>query len=136
MDEDIKYMSRCLYLASKGLGMTYPNPLVGCVIVYKNRIIGEGWHQRAGENHAEVNAIGSVKNQKLLKECTLYVNLEPCSHFGRTPPCADLIVKKKIKKVVVGMLDINEKVSGAGVKRLRANGIEVVCGVLKKNVII
>ena len=125
-------MRRCLELASNGLGATYPNPLVGCVIVYNGVIIGEGWHQRAGEPHAEVNAIRSVKNQSLLPKATLYVNLEPCSHHGRTPPCADLIIEKKIKKVVIGVVDINEKVKGQGVLRLKKHGVEVVTGILEK----
>ena len=96
-----KYIKRCLQLAENGLGSTYPNPMVGSVIVYKNQIIGEGWHQKAGEPHAEVNAVNSVKNRDLLKKSTIYVSLEPCSHFGKTPPCSDLIIAKGIKKVVV-----------------------------------
>lgn len=127
-----KYIKRCLELAKNGLGTTYPNPLVGCVIVYRDKIIGEGWHKKAGEAHAEVNAIASVKDKSLLKEATLYVNLEPCSHYGKTPPCADLIVKHKIKNVVIGALDTNKLVSGRGVKHLKENGIEVVVGVLKQ----
>ncbi len=100
-----KYLSRCIELAKNGLGLTYPNPMVGAVIVYDNKIIGEGWHQKAGEPHAEVNAINSVKNKDLLKEATIYVSLEPCSHFGKTPPCSELIVKTKIPKVVIGAID-------------------------------
>lgn len=125
------YMMRCLELAKNGLGSTYPNPLVGCVIVYKGEIIGEGWHQEAGRAHAEVNAINAVQRQELLPLATLYVNLEPCSHYGRTPPCSDLIVAKKIKKVVIGSVDINEKVSGTGIARLEKSGVEVVTGVLE-----
>ena len=132
MDIHEIYMRRCLTLAKNGLGYTYPNPLVGCVIVYKGMIIGEGWHQKAGEAHAEVNAINAVKDQDLLPEATLYVNLEPCSHHGRTAPCADLIVKKKIKKVVIGIIDANEKVQGQGVLRLEKNGVEVVTGILQE----
>jgi len=89
-------MQRCLELARNGLGLVYPNPMVGCVIVYQDRIIGEGWHHEAGKPHAEVNAINAVQRQELLPLSTLYVNLEPCSHYGRTPPCADLIIEKKI----------------------------------------
>src|SRR5699024_8596799 len=98
-------------LAQNGLGHTYPNPLVGCVIVKDNRIIGEGWHQKAGTPHAEVNAINSVQNQELLKEAVLYVNLEPCSHYGKTPPCSDLIIEKGIKNVIIGLKDPNPKVA-------------------------
>jgi len=127
-----KYMQRCLELARNGLGSTYPNPLVGCVIVYNGNIIGEGWHQRAGEPHAEVNAIKSVKDQSLLPKATLYVNLEPCSHHGRTPPCADLIIREKIKKVVIGVVDVNEKVKGQGILRLEKHGVEVISGILEK----
>ena len=96
------YMQRCFQLAQNGLGTTYPNPLVGCVIVAHDTIIGEGWHRKAGEPHAEVVAINSVKQPELLKEATLYVSLEPCAHYGRTPPCALLIVEKEIPKVVIG----------------------------------
>ena len=127
-----KYMQRCLDLAVNGLGLTYPNPLVGCVIVHRGRIIGEGWHQKAGEAHAEVHAINSVKDRSLLPESALYVNLEPCSHYGKTPPCADLILKSKIKRVVVGCLDVNEKVSCKGVEHLRDNGCEVVVGCMER----
>jgi diaminohydroxyphosphoribosylaminopyrimidine deaminase/5-amino-6-(5-phosphoribosylamino)uracil reductase len=130
MDIHEIYMRRCLTLAKNGLGYTYPNPLVGCVIVHQGMIIGEGWHQKAGEGHAEVNAINAVKDQDLLPEATLYVNLEPCSHHGRTAPCADLIVKKKIKKVVIGIIDANEKVQGQGKLHLEKNGVEVVTGIL------
>jgi len=105
--------------------------MVGCVIVHNNRIIGEGWHQKAGTPHAEVNAIESVKQKELLPESTLYVNLEPCSHQGRTPPCADFIIENRIRKVVIGSVDTNEKVGGKGVKRLLENGVEVVSPVLE-----
>lgn len=125
------FMTRCLELAKNGLGSTYPNPLVGCVIVYNEEIIGEGWHQEAGKPHAEVNAISAVQRQELLPLSTLYVNLEPCSHYGRTPPCADLIIEKKIKKVVIGSVDIHEKVKGSGIARLEKNGVEVVTGILE-----
>ena len=125
-------MHRCLQLAKMGLGNTYPNPLVGSVIVHKNKIIGEGYHTKAGKPHAEVNAINSVKDKKLLENSTLYVNLEPCSHFGKTPPCANLIVKHKIKKVVIGTIDTTAKVSGKGVEILKKGGCEVEIGVLQK----
>lgn len=125
-------MHRCLELAAKGLGQTAPNPLVGSVIVHNEVIIGEGYHQKFGEAHAEVNAIASVKTQELLKESTLFVNLEPCSHFGKTPPCADLIISKQIKKVVIGMQDPFAKVNGQGIKKLKEAGIEVVCNILQE----
>lgn len=127
-----KYIKRCIELAKNGLGTTYPNPMVGSVIVLNNTIIGEGWHRKAGEPHAEVHAINSVKNKNLLKEATIYVSLEPCSHVGRTPPCANLIVESGIKNVVIGIVDTNSKVSGAGVKHLKDNGCEVIVGVLEK----
>lgn len=127
-----KYIKRCLELAKNGLGTTYPNPLVGCVIVYQDKIIGEGWHYKSGEPHAEVNAINAVADKSLLKSAELYVNLEPCSHYGKTPPCADLIVKHEIPKVIIGALDTNEKVSGKGVFHLKNNGCDVTVGVLEK----
>lgn len=123
-------MQRCLELAQNGVGSVSPNPLVGCVIVYDNKIIGEGWHKQLGEAHAEVNAIDSVKDKSLLAESTLYVNLEPCNHFGKTPPCANLIIEHKIKKVVVGMVDPFEKVAGQGIKKLKDAGIDVEVGIL------
>jgi diaminohydroxyphosphoribosylaminopyrimidine deaminase/5-amino-6-(5-phosphoribosylamino)uracil reductase len=126
-----KYMQRCLELAKKGLGTTYPNPLVGSVIVHKDQIIGEGWHQKAGLPHAEVNAINSVEDTSLLTKATLYVNLEPCSHHGKTPPCSDLIIEKGIKKVVIGTVDPFAKVAGRGIKKLLAAGCEVFVGVLE-----
>lgn len=104
-------MKRCFVLAEKAIGNTYPNPLVGAVIVYQNKIIGEGWHQKAGEAHAEVDAINSVNDKSLLAESILYVNLEPCSHFGKTPPCADLIIQHNIKQVVIASKDPNPKVA-------------------------
>jgi diaminohydroxyphosphoribosylaminopyrimidine deaminase/5-amino-6-(5-phosphoribosylamino)uracil reductase len=127
-----KYINRCIQLAKNGLGTTYPNPLVGSVIVYNNQIIGEGWHRRSGEPHAEVNAINSVKDKSLLVKSTIYVSLEPCSHFGKTPPCCDLIIKHKIPNVVVGTIDPNSKVAGSGIKRLIDNGVNVTVGVLEK----
>lgn len=126
-----KYINRCIGLAKNGLGTTYPNPMVGSVIVYNNEIIGEGWHRKAGEPHAEVNAINSVKDKSLLPKSTIYVSLEPCSHFGKTPPCCDLIIKHKIPNVVVGTIDPNSKVSGTGIKRLQENGVNVIVGVLE-----
>ena len=132
MSDHRKFMKRCLELAKNGLGLVYPNPMVGSVIVYKDVIIGEGWHQKAGSSHAEVNAIDSVKNKALLSASTLYVNLEPCSHHGRTPPCADLIISNGIKKVVIGTVDTNEQVGGKGIKRLKESGVEVVINVLEK----
>lgn len=125
-----KYMQRCIDLAQNGLGTTYPNPLVGCVIVHNNEIIGEGWHQKAGEHHAEVNAINSVKYQSLLSKSTIYVSLEPCSHFGKTPPCSDLIIAKKIPNVVIGTIDPFAQVSGNGMQRLKDAGCNVTVGVL------
>ena len=125
-------MSRCIQLAKNGLGTTYPNPLVGSVIVHDGKIIGEGWHYKAGLPHAEVNAIKSVVSPELLKEATIYVSLEPCSHFGKTPPCADLIIENEIKKVVVGSLDPNPKVAGRGIKKLMDAGCEVIVGVMEE----
>jgi diaminohydroxyphosphoribosylaminopyrimidine deaminase/5-amino-6-(5-phosphoribosylamino)uracil reductase len=128
------FMHRCLNLAVKGFGNVAPNPMVGCVIVNNERIIGEGYHARFGEAHAEVNAINSVstENQHLIPSSTLFVNLEPCSHHGKTPPCADLIVSKKIKRVIIGMTDPYPEVSGRGIRILKNAGIEVVLDVLKK----
>jgi diaminohydroxyphosphoribosylaminopyrimidine deaminase/5-amino-6-(5-phosphoribosylamino)uracil reductase len=126
------YIQRCIQLAKNGLGTTYPNPMVGSVIVYNDTIIGEGWHQKAGEAHAEVNAINSVKDKSLLSKATIYVSLEPCSHFGKTPPCCDLIIKHKIPNVVVGTVDPNSKVAGTGIKRLVENGTNVTVGILEK----
>ena len=125
-------MHRCLELAAGGLGSTYPNPLVGCVIVHQGKIIGEGWHRKAGEAHAEVIAIDAVTDKALLEKSELYVNLEPCSHYGRTPPCADLLVKMKIPRVFIGSLDYNSEVNGAGVARLERSGCQVTTGVLEK----
>ena len=124
------WMHRALQLAALGLGKVQPNPLVGAVVVHNERIIGEGFHQQYGAPHAEVNAINAVENQALLKGSTLYVNLEPCAHFGKTPPCASLIIEKKIPKVVVGMRDPNKKVNGKGINMLRNAGVEVIENVL------
>lgn len=131
-EEHIRTMQRCLYLAAHGLGTTYPNPLVGSVIIFDNKIIGEGFHHKSGEPHAEVLAIHSVKDKSLLKKATLYVNLEPCSHYGKTPPCADLIVRTGIPLVVVGTMDITEKVHGQGIQKMRNGGVEVITGILEK----
>lgn len=127
-----KYMRRCLQLAGNGIGNTYPNPLVGSVIVFENKIIGEGYHAKAGEAHAEINAINSVRNKNLLKKSTLYVNLEPCSHFGKTPPCSKKIAEIGIPNVVIGTLDTTDKVSGKGVKILQDAGINVTIRILEK----
>lgn len=132
MKADEIYIKRCIELAKNGLGTTYPNPMVGSVIVYNNEIIGEGWHRKSGEPHAEVNAINSVKDNSLLAKATIYVSLEPCNHYGKTPPCCDLIIKHKIPNVVVGAIDPNSKVSGTGIKRLEENGANVTIGVLEK----
>lgn len=125
-------MARCVQLARLGLGKTYPNPMVGSVIVHNGKIIGEGWHQKAGQAHAEVNAISSVADKSLLTSSTIYVSLEPCSHFGKTPPCADLIIASKIPHVVIATLDPFAKVNGAGVQKLKDAGIQVEIGVLEK----
>jgi diaminohydroxyphosphoribosylaminopyrimidine deaminase/5-amino-6-(5-phosphoribosylamino)uracil reductase len=125
------YISRCIEIAKNGLGNTRPNPMVGAVIVYNNKIIGEGYTSAYGGSHAEVNAINSVGNKSLLKEATLYVTLEPCSHFGKTPPCSDLIIKHKIPNVVIGCIDDNIKVAGQGIKKLKNAGCKVIVGVLK-----
>ena len=127
-----KYIKRCIEIAKNGLGTTYPNPMVGCVIVYDGKIIGEGWHKKAGEPHAEVNAINSVKDKSLLQKATIYVSLEPCSHFGKTPPCCNLIIENKIPNVVIGTVDSNVKVAGNGIKKLIEAGIQVKVGVLEK----
>ena len=121
-----------MQIANNGIGTTRPNPSVGAVIVYQNKIIGEGFTSPHGENHAEVNAINAVENKSLLKEATIFVTLEPCSHFGKTPPCADLIVKHQLKQVVIGCLDSNSLVAGKGVSHLENAGINVIVGVLEK----
>jgi len=126
-------MKRALDLAQNGQGSVSPNPLVGSVIVHDHQIIGEGWHQKFGKAHAEVNAIHSVKNTELLSESTLYVNLEPCAHYGKTPPCANLIVDHKIKRVVIANIDPNPKVAGKGIKILKDAGIEVIEGIMEKD---
>ncbi|MFM2156447.1 MAG: bifunctional diaminohydroxyphosphoribosylaminopyrimidine [Bacteroidota bacterium] len=125
-------MQRCLQLALKGLGNVSPNPMVGCVIVHDNKIIGEGYHQKFGEAHAEVNAINSIQDKSLLKSATLYVSLEPCNHYGKTPPCADLILKYGIPNVIIGIQDPFEKVNGSGIKKLLDAGIHATAGVLEE----
>lgn len=129
---DITFMKRCLYLAQKGSGKVAPNPMVGCVIVHNHQIIGEGYHQEYGGPHAEVNAVNSVKDKNLLKEAVFYVSLEPCAHYGKTPPCALLLSEIKPKKVVIACQDAFAKVNGKGVEMLKAQGIEVQVGVLEK----
>ncbi len=129
------YMRLCINLAAKGFGHVSPNPMVGCVIVYNGKIIGEGYHKKYGQAHAEINAIRSVKNKTLLKESTLYVTLEPCAHYGKTPPCADAIVKLGIKRVVIGSVDPNPQVKGKGIAKLVKGGCDVVTGVLEKECI-
>lgn len=125
-------MDRCIQLARNGLGRTYPNPMVGSVIVHEGKIIGEGWHHKSGEPHAEVNAVNSVKDKSLLKSSTIYVSLEPCSHYGKTPPCSNLIIEMGIKRVVIGTIDPFSEVAGKGVKKLMDAGCEVVVGVLEE----
>jgi len=129
---DNKYMLRCLELARKGKGKVAPNPMVGAVIVHNNKIIGEGWHKKYGEAHAEINAIRSVEDISLFSQSTMYVSLEPCSHFGKTPPCVNSLIEHSFKKVVVGCIDPFSKVAGNGIKRLKQNGIEVKVGVLEE----
>lgn len=133
MMEDEKYMRRALQLARLGMGRTSPNPMVGAVIVGPDgTIIGEGWHRRCGEAHAEVNAVASVDDVNLLKDSTIYVTLEPCSHYGKTPPCANLLIECGIPRVIVGCLDPFVKVAGRGVALLRDAGVEVVVGMLEQ----
>lgn len=132
MTTDEKYMYRCLQLALNGKGFTHPNPMVGAVVVHNNKIIGEGYHRKYGYAHAEVNAINNVKDKSLLKSSTIYVSLEPCSHYGKTPPCSELIIKYQIPRVVIACLDPFPAVSGRGVKMLEDAGIEVNIGILKE----
>ncbi|GAC1302340.1 MAG: bifunctional diaminohydroxyphosphoribosylaminopyrimidine deaminase/5-amino-6-(5-phosphoribosylamino)uracil reductase RibD [Mucilaginibacter sp.] len=137
MVEHEKYMRRCLQLAQLGLGSVSPNPMVGAVIVYDGKIIGEGYHQKYGQAHAEVNAVNQVigdfdNYEELLKQSTIYVSLEPCAHYGKTPPCADLIIRHQIPKVVIGCRDPFDQVNGKGIEKLQAAGVEVISGVLEK----
>ena len=133
MEQHQIYMHRCLQLAAQGAGFVAPNPMVGAVLVYKNRIIGEGYHQQYGEAHAEVNCINSVKEEDkpLIAESALYVNLEPCAHLGKTPPCVELIIQQKIPSVIIGCQDPFEAVNGKGIEQLKAAGIVVLTGVLE-----
>ncbi len=132
LTNDEKYMHRCIDLALQGKGRVAPNPMVGSVIVHDQCILGESYHQTYGETHAEPNAINQVKRPELLDKATLYVNLEPCSHIGKTPPCVNLILEKKIPRVIVGTTDPNKLVAGNGIRLLKENGAEVVLGVLEK----
>jgi diaminohydroxyphosphoribosylaminopyrimidine deaminase / 5-amino-6-(5-phosphoribosylamino)uracil reductase len=127
-----KYMQRCLQIAKNGIGTARPNPSVGAIVVLNDEIIGEGFTSAYGDHHAEVNAINSVKDKALLKEATIYVTLEPCAHFGKTPPCADLLVKHQLKNVVIGCVDSNSLVAGKGIERLKKSGINVIEGVLER----
>ncbi|MEP6951345.1 MAG: bifunctional diaminohydroxyphosphoribosylaminopyrimidine deaminase/5-amino-6-(5-phosphoribosylamino)uracil reductase RibD [Ginsengibacter sp.] len=127
-------MDRCIQLAKQGVGNVAPNPMVGAILVYDDTIIGEGYHQKYGEAHAEVNCVNSVKeeNKCFIEKSTMYVSLEPCSHYGKTPPCADLIIKNKIKKVVIGSADVYKEVAGRGIQKLHNAGIEIIAGILEK----
>ena len=127
------FIEKCISLARKGALDVSPNPMVGCVIVNDGEIIGEGYHKEFGKNHAEVNAINSVKDKSALRNSILYVNLEPCCHHGKTPPCTDLIIKYNIQKVVIGCKDTFSKVSGKGIKKLKDNSVDVIYGVLEKD---
>ena len=130
MNYELKYMSRCIQLARQGEAGAPPNPMVGAVVVCDGRILGEGYHRRCGGPHAEVNAIASVRDRHLLPESTIYVSLEPCNHYGKTPPCTELIIRSGIRRVVVGCTDPFQKVNGQGIRRLREAGCEVVTGVM------
>lgn len=137
MFSDEQYMARCIQLAKLGAGNVAPNPMVGAVLVYENKIIGEGYHQKFGEVHAEVNCINSVaeENKSLIEKSTMYVSLEPCAHHGKTPPCSDLIIREKIKKVIIGCQDIYKEVDGKGIEKLQNAGVEVVTGILENECI-
>ncbi len=137
MTTDEKHMHRCLQLAKLGHGYVAPNPLVGAVLVYDEKIIGEGYHKAFGKAHAEVNCISSVseQNKSKIEKSTLYVSLEPCVHYGKTPPCTDLIIKNKIPKVIVGCKDVFKKVDGKGIQKLQENDVEVSTGILEKECI-
>lgn len=130
--QDEIFMQRAMELAVLGAGSVSPNPIVGCVIVHEDRIIGEGWHKQYGGPHAEVNAVNSVSDKALLKESTVFVTLEPCSHFGKTPPCADMLIENAVRKVVVANVDTNPVVHGGGLHKLRSAGIDVVTGIHEK----
>ena len=135
MNTDEKYINRCLQISKNGLRAAMPNPCVGAVIVFENKIIGEGFTDPYGGNHAEVNAINQVKNKLLLRKSTIYVSLEPCSHYGKTPPCSDLIIASKIPNVVIGTMDPHAKVAGKGIQKLMDAGISVKVGILEKECI-
>jgi diaminohydroxyphosphoribosylaminopyrimidine deaminase / 5-amino-6-(5-phosphoribosylamino)uracil reductase len=128
---DLLFMRRAMELAVRGRGSVSPNPLVGCVIVHEGKIVGEGWHQRYGEAHAEVNAVHSMADQNLLSQCTVYVTLEPCAHFGKTPPCADMLVRLGVKRVVISTVDPNPLVEGKGIEKLRAAGVDISIGIMQ-----
>lgn len=134
VQKDEYYMSRALEIAVRGSSAVKSNPMVGCVITHNDKVIGEGWHKEYGKAHAEVEAISNVKQEDihLLSESTIYVNLEPCSHYGKTPPCCDMIISKKIRRVVIGMQDPFDKVSGRGINKMIENGIDVTVGVLEE----
>ncbi len=132
LNMDKKYMEIALQLAKQGMGKVSPNPMVGCVVVHNNQIIGKGYHEQYGGPHAEVNAITNIEDKSILKDCTLYVTLEPFSHYGKTPPCADLIVKHKIPRVIIACVDTFSEVSGKGIEKLQTAGIEVTVGVLEQ----
>jgi diaminohydroxyphosphoribosylaminopyrimidine deaminase / 5-amino-6-(5-phosphoribosylamino)uracil reductase len=132
MSNDKKYMQQTLTLAKKGAGKVSPNPMVGCLIVKDDEVIGEGWHQEYGKAHAERNAVENVKDKSQLEGSVVYVNLEPCSHFGKTPPCCDLLIQAKVRKVVIANVDPNPLVNGRGIKRMQAAGIEVVTNIMEK----
>jgi diaminohydroxyphosphoribosylaminopyrimidine deaminase/5-amino-6-(5-phosphoribosylamino)uracil reductase len=134
LETNEQYMNRCIQLAKLGTGNVAPNPMVGAVLIFEDKIIGEGYHQKYGEAHAEVNCVNSVKeeNKSFLEKSTMYVSLEPCSHFGKTPPCVDLIIKNKIKAVVIGCTDVYTEVAGKGIQKLQDAGIKVLTGILEK----
>ncbi len=129
---DELFMQRAMELALLGIGQVSPNPLVGSVVVHDGKIVGEGWHKKYGGPHAEVNAVNDVEDKSVLSESTVYVTLEPCSHFGKTPPCCDMLIQQKVKKVVVANVDSNPVVNGEGLHKLREAGVEVITGVLEK----
>lgn len=132
MPEDSMFMQRCIDLARRGLGRTAPNPMVGAVLVHQGRILGEGYHHRFGDHHAEVMAIEAVKERELIPKSSLYVSLEPCCHHGKTPPCTDLILREGIRHVVIGAVDPFDRVAGKGIARLRSKGCKVQVGLLKE----
>ena len=132
MNHDEQYMRQVFALAKKGEGKVAPNPMVGCVIVKNGELIGQGWHQEYGKAHAERNAVDNISDKSLIKNSIVYVNLEPCSHFGKTPPCCDLLIEYEVSKVVIANVDPNPLVNGRGIKRMQSAGIEVVTGVLEQ----